>query len=261
MENQEHLPEEIRNNKPTFSGVWIPAEVMLDESLKATDKILYAEIACFGANGCYKKSDELMARLNIKSDAFQASCRRLREAGYIEERRNFGRVVRTITLGFKKVAVAKNATTTKKAPKPAQKPKNDQKPEKVAKVAETPQNQANSGIIEADEDYEARKNQAIEMAFRYWAQELGYAQKNSKANRYACYNILRSKDKGKEWLAEMIIYLKMAKADRYSGIKIGNFADLQRDWEKLLAWATSKVAQTQTAEIVAGGGNADDWLK
>lgn len=155
----------------------------------------------------------------------------------------------------------KNETVAEKAPKSTAKPKADKKPEKVAKVAENPQNQANPGIIEADEDYEARKNQAIEMAFRYWAQELGYAQKNSKANRYACYNILRSKDKGKEWLAEMIIYLKMAKADRYSGIKIGNFADLQRDWEKLLAWATSKVAQTQTAEIVAGGGNADDWLK
>lgn len=159
--------------------------------------------------------------------------------------------------------IDENSKNAEKSPKIEQNSKNDQKPEKVAKVAETPQNQANSGIIEADEDYEARKNQAIEMAFKYWAQELGYAQKNSKANRYACYNILRSKDKGKgkEWLAEMIIYLKMAKADRYSGIKIGNFADLQRDWEKLLAWATSKVAQTQTAEIVAGGGSADDWLK
>lgn len=247
-------------SNPTFIGVWIPAEIMLDESLKATDKILYAEIACYGSNGCYKKSEELMALLNIKRDAFQSSCRRLREAGYIEEHRSFGRVVRKTALAFKKEAVAKNATTTKKAPKPAQKPKNDQQVENVAKVAENPQNQANSAIIEA-EDYEARKNRAIEMAFKYWEQELGYAQKNSKANRYACYNILRAKDKGKNWLAEMIVYLKMAKADRYSGIKIGNFADLQRDWEKLLAWATSKVAQTQTAEIVAGGGNADDWLK
>lgn len=155
---------------------------------------------------------------------------------------------------------AKSETVAEKAPKPAQKPKNDQQVENVAKVAETPQNQANSAIIEA-EDYEARKNRAIEMAFKYWEQELGYAQKNSKANRYACYNILRAKDKGKNWLAEMIVYLKMAKTDRYSGIRIGNFADLQRDWEKLLAWATSKVAQTQTAEIVAGGGSTDDWLK
>lgn len=151
---------------------------------------------------------------------------------------------------------------SEKTPKIEQNSKNDQKPETNAKVSKNAEKSLNSGDFNTNEqeDSENRKNKAIDMMFKYWEQELGFAQKQSKANRYACYNMLRSRDKGKNWIAEMIVYLKMAKADRYSGIKINNYADLQRDYEKLFGWATSKVAQTATAEIVVGENGAD-WLE
>lgn len=265
MNEENFITEEIKNNKPTFTGVWIPAEILLDERLKSVDKILYAEIASYGANGCYRKRDELMTRLGVKERAFNASTKRLREYGYISERRFFGRIVRTTTLGFQNAKNDENSENPKKAkksPKIEQNSKNDQKPEKTVKVSKNAEKSLNSGDFDTNEqeDFENRKNKAIDMMFKYWEQELGFAQKQSKANRYACYNMLISRNKGKNWIAEMIVYLKMAKADRYSGIKINNYADLQRDYEKLFGWATSKVAQTATAEIVVGE-NGTNWLE
>lgn len=83
-----------------FTGIWIPAEIWLDNNLPPLAKILYAEIASFGRRGCWKKSEELMEPLGIKSTTFQQLCRMLRDGGYITEQRKFGRVVRTTTLGF-----------------------------------------------------------------------------------------------------------------------------------------------------------------
>ena len=200
MENFE--PDQIKNNHPTFTGVWVPAEVMLDERLKAVDKILYAEIASYGANGCYRKREELMQRLGIKERAFNASAKRLRECGYIEEQRYFGRVIRKSALGF--------AKSPKNTPKTNEKTKNDKTPKKKAKRADSPEKTPNSGnsvkveIVKREDDAENRKNKAIDIMFDYWKQELGFGQKQSKANRYACYNMLRAKDKGKNWVGEMI---------------------------------------------------------
>lgn len=82
-----------------FTGIWIPAELWLDDQVPPLAKLLYAEIASF-KNGCWKKSEDLMRPLNIKSGLFQQLCKILRERGYISEQRKFGRIVRTSTLGF-----------------------------------------------------------------------------------------------------------------------------------------------------------------
>lgn len=90
----------IDAEKRKFTGIWIPAEIWQDDSLPALAKMLYAEIASFGERGCWKKSEELMKPLNIGRACFQNLCRALRDGGYITEQRKFGRIVRTITLGF-----------------------------------------------------------------------------------------------------------------------------------------------------------------
>lgn len=91
-------------DKRRFTGIWIPAEIWTDDQLSGLAKMLYAEIASFGERGCWKKSEELMAPLGIRSATFQQLCRQLRERGYISEKRMFGRVVRTTTLGFQSSA-------------------------------------------------------------------------------------------------------------------------------------------------------------
>ena len=92
--------QQIIEPKRQFTGVWLPIEVLEDERLKGTEKILYAEIASFGDKGCWKKSEELMSLTGMRTSAFQASCRRLVEFGYITQSREYGRMVRRSSIGF-----------------------------------------------------------------------------------------------------------------------------------------------------------------
>ena len=92
--------QQIIEPKRQFTGVWLPREVLEDERLKGTEKILYAEIASFGEKGCWKKSEELMSLTGMRTSAFQASCRRLVEFGYITQSREYGRIVRRSNIGF-----------------------------------------------------------------------------------------------------------------------------------------------------------------
>ena len=89
--------------KPGFTGVWIPAEIYEDKRLNSTDRDLYAQIAGF-RNGCWIRSAELQERLGVKKRAFQASCNRLKEYGYIDDKRMFGRVVRWVLIRFQSSA-------------------------------------------------------------------------------------------------------------------------------------------------------------
>lgn len=90
--------QQIIEPKRQFTGVWLPRELLLDERLTAVDKILYAEIASFGEKGCWKKSEELQQLCGVGRDGLQAACKRLRETGYIVERRMYGRIVRTLAV-------------------------------------------------------------------------------------------------------------------------------------------------------------------
>lgn len=90
--------QQIIEPKRQFTGVWLPRELLLDERLTTVDKILYAEIASFGEKGCWKKSEELQQLCGVGRDGLQAACKRLREAGYIIERRMYGRIVRTLAV-------------------------------------------------------------------------------------------------------------------------------------------------------------------
>lgn len=90
--------QQIIEPKRQFTGVWLPREVLEDERLKGTEKILYAEIASFGEKGCWKRADELQQLCGVGRDGLQSACKRLRETGYIVERRTYGRIVRTLAV-------------------------------------------------------------------------------------------------------------------------------------------------------------------
>ena len=97
-QNYDGIPQDAEERK--FNGIFIPAEIWLDESINGHERLLYAEIASFGSRGCWKKSEELMKLLGVGREAFQRTCRNLRERGYITEKRMFGRIIRTTTLTF-----------------------------------------------------------------------------------------------------------------------------------------------------------------
>lgn len=86
-----------------------------------------------------------------------------------------------------------------------------------------------------------------------WEQCFGYPLKDSKYNRYAVANFLRAKDKGIDWVKKMLALLKEAQKDKYSGIHISNYVDLQRDYEKLLAWGSAKYQQKKQEDDIIKG--------
>lgn len=87
-------------NKRKFTGIWIPAEVWLDEKIPPLARVLYGEIASYGKSGCWVKTEELREPLGVSAKTFQKFCKQLKDSGYIIEQRRFGRIVRTTTLGF-----------------------------------------------------------------------------------------------------------------------------------------------------------------
>ena len=91
-------------------------------------------------------------------------------------------------------------------------------------------------------------SERINQAFTWWQEAFGYELKPSQANRRAVWNMLRAKNKGEQWVKQMLALLVEAKKDKYSGIRIANYVDLQRDWEKLMAWGSSRYEQRTSNE-------------
>lgn len=92
------IPADAEKRK--FTGIWIPAEIWLDDTIPTLAKALYGEIASYGKSGCWVKTEELRKPLGVSSGTFQKLCKQLKDGGYISEQRRFGRMVRTTTLGF-----------------------------------------------------------------------------------------------------------------------------------------------------------------
>jgi len=101
--------------------------------------------------------------------------------------------------------------------------------------------------IETDKKDEKQEygNSQINKMFDLWQETFGYALKRTQSDRRAVYNMLRSKDKGEEWLDGMIKAVKLSMSDKYSGIKISNFTELFWNYEKILGWIQRKRAEQQ----------------
>lgn len=86
----------------------------------------------------------------------------------------------------------------------------------------------------------------INEMFDIWQQMFHYTPTNSPMNRRAVYNMLRSKDKGREWLINTMKILKEAQKDRFAGKEVNgvaNFADLQHNYDKIWKWGSRKAQE------------------
>ena len=86
-------------------------------------------------------------------------------------------------------------------------------------------------------------NSEINEMFLEWERMFGFKQKNCASNRNACYNMLRSKDKGKEWLLNTMRIVLESTKDRYAGKSVNgnsNFTDIQRNYESIWLWGRKK---------------------
>lgn len=109
--------------------------------------------------------------------------------------------------------------------------------------------------ISKDIDKSSKKygNDEINEMFEKWNELFGYTPKSSKQNRFAAYNMLRAKDKGKEWLIHTMMILREAQKDKYAGnqvLGISNFADLQHNYDKVWKWGSGKAIRNSINQKV-----------
>lgn len=71
----------MESQKKEFTGVWIPRHIIDDEDLTMTERIIYAEIACFIE--CYKSNEELGSRYKLKADTISGVVAKLIAKGYV----------------------------------------------------------------------------------------------------------------------------------------------------------------------------------
>ncbi|MDP1815212.1 MAG: helix-turn-helix domain-containing protein [Leadbetterella sp.] len=72
-----------QEQKKEFTGVWIPKHIIEDDNLSMTDKIIYAEIACFEV--CFKSNERLGERYGLKDRTISGVISKLKKKGYIVE--------------------------------------------------------------------------------------------------------------------------------------------------------------------------------
>lgn len=74
--------------KREFTGVWLPRHIVEDRDLSMTDKIIYAEIACFEV--CYKSNEKLGERYDLKKGTIFKTISKLIKSGYIKSNQKTG---------------------------------------------------------------------------------------------------------------------------------------------------------------------------
>jgi len=78
----------MQEQKKEFTGVWIPKHIIEDLELSMTDKIIYAEIACFKI--CFKSNEKLGERYNLKKNTISIIISRLIKKRYIYSNKKTG---------------------------------------------------------------------------------------------------------------------------------------------------------------------------
>ena len=78
----------MKEQKKEFTGVWIPKHIIEDESLSMTDRMVYAEIACFEV--CYKSNESLGERYKLKKNTISIIISKLIKKDYVKSNQKTG---------------------------------------------------------------------------------------------------------------------------------------------------------------------------
>lgn len=73
----------MSDKKREFTGVWIPAHIIEDETLTPLEKMLFAEISCF--KRCFVSNAGFAKRLGITESWVQKNLKKLKDKGYIRQ--------------------------------------------------------------------------------------------------------------------------------------------------------------------------------
>lgn len=225
--------------KKEYTGVWIPKEVMENSNLSATDKIVYAEIACF--DECYASNEWLAKRIGRSASTASKCVSRLISLGIVEPCGFDGR--------FRKVRVVKNCKPSKKLRGSLVKngesasPKTASRDNSIDKSKSLMDTKVSIGESPVTDVVRSQRSLDIDEAFVIWEEVMGYPLAANKTDRHAIHSILSRKEMDLEKLRMLVLLVKKSQTDRYKRFSITNFTDLMYKTNDLVAWAHEKAAQ------------------
>ncbi len=229
-----------------FKGVWIPKEIWLDERLTALDKIILTEINSLdGEEGCYASNEYLADFCQCSEAKITKSIALLIEYGYIKVKKFDGRK------RFLTTCLTKNIKeSSKKYQAEWYKVGDNNIYNNIDNNIDI--NDTNK-LVSLEQAPKTYGNEQINEMFDEWEKMFGYKPKNCANNRRAVYNMLRAKDKGKDWLLKTMLLLREAQKDKYAGkevLGVAGFSDMQYNYEKIWKWGATKNRQRNEEKSV-----------
>lgn len=220
-----------------YTGTWIPAEIMEDESLNAIERITYAEVASF--REFYASNAWLANRIGKSERTARRIISTLIDKGYLEQAGFNGRF-RTL----RPCRPVKNDQSGQKRPDRVAKNGQADRPEMTTIDNSIEHSILTSTNVEGSEAPKEYGNADVNALIRLFEAETSIKADPSQLNRRAAYSLIRSRGKeGAERLTRLAGQA-IRSADQYAP-RIGSFKDLVGKYEKaskLEAWATKQAA-------------------
>lgn len=252
----------------------ISEDVLRDKSLSLAEKCVYARIA--GFEEYYESADECADLLGLGLSTVRSAKQKLEKLGYITCLRDTGRgkAYRAVLDRQSNSALSEECKMPSseecKMPSSLYKHKRENIKEDVLtnvstgdNVARTPEireNPAKSSESKASTGT-TYGNSAINSMFDYWQEKTGQAIiSREKANRRACYNLLRNKHIGEEKLRHAIEFVGETAEDRFAP-RVSDFVDLQTKFNALCDYKRRQGAQSDTSDGKTQNGAVSSGMK
>lgn len=228
-------------------------EVIEDTTLSLSEKLVYMRICTF--DEYFESCEEAGKLLGISKVTVKRAKQKLLKLGYIRELTNTGRGKKyqpCYDLNVRqrdKICPSEGQNMSVRRTKYVRIDKIIEKKENIDDKSSI----GDAVALEPVEKCDSYGNEEINAMFATWQEIFGIGQKQSQANRRACYNLLRKKDMGAEKLEKVLQILSEAQNDKYAPREVKqivDFASLQRNMDHLGFWARRKFNQhRQTAEV------------
>ena len=221
-------------------------EVIEDTTLSLSEKLVYMRICTF--NEYFENCEEAGKLLGISKETVKKAKQKLLKLGYIRELENTGRGKKyqacyDLNASQRgKIYPSDGQNIPVRGVKNTRIDKNIEKKEYIGTNVPI----GAEGALAVVEKSETYGNAEINAMFDSWFDTLGIEQKQTKANRRACYNLIRKKDMGAEKLKMVLKVLAEAQSDKYAPREVKaivDFASLQANMEHLGFWARRKFNQ------------------
>ena len=228
------MVEDQNYNQESLRYLVLPYAILGNKDLSMQEKFVLARIAGFRV--FFESSQATAEFLGLSALVVERAKRNLVKLGYVEELANTGRgkVYRAVDIYdmLDRLDQKVISDLTKKSYQTLPKSKTENKVEN--KVENNSDSKESLGESPSDESKEKETfgNKHINALMELWEAETGITANRAKANRYACYNLLRTRGyDGAEAVVRMV-GRSIRSRDQYAP-RIGSFRDLVGKYEKL----------------------------